>query len=381
MEFEAKILIIDDEEIVLDSCEKILAGRNYKIFTAPNGTIGLERLEEVKPDLVFVDLKMPGISGFDVLERIQGVDPNIVCIVITGFATVSSAIEAMKKGAYDFLPKPFTPDELRLITKRGLDRRKLVLETIALRREKEMLRENFAAIISHELKSPLSAVQQNMYSLIAELSPVLSDDQIRRFERMKTRISDLLDMIRTWHRVFTTDLEAIHEQFKPTSISQVIVKAIESIEPHATRKDIEIITSIKEPINQVLGDEVTLSEAVINIGNNAVKYSHIGSEIFIEAEERNEIITISICDSGVGISEETLPYIFDDFYSGQKGSDGERGSGVGLAICRRIIEIHDGKISVDSKVGKGSTFEICLPVITVNSDKESLNNAQVRAIP
>ncbi|MCK5314043.1 MAG: response regulator, partial [Anaerolineales bacterium] len=100
MDFEAKILIIDDEEIVLDSCEKILAGRNYKIFTAPNGTIGLEKLEEVRPDLVFVDLKMPGISGFDVLERIQEVAPTIVCIVITGFATVSSAVEAMKKGAY-----------------------------------------------------------------------------------------------------------------------------------------------------------------------------------------------------------------------------------------------------------------------------------------
>ena len=148
MDFEAKILIIDDEEIVLDSCERILAGRNYEIFTAPNGTVGLETLKNVHPDLIFVDLKMPGISGFDVLEGIQSIDPNIVCIVITGFATVSSAIEAMKKGAYDFLPKPFTPDELRLITKRGVDRRKLVLETIALRREKEMLRENFAAIIN-----------------------------------------------------------------------------------------------------------------------------------------------------------------------------------------------------------------------------------------
>jgi len=332
MDFEAKILIIDDEEIVLDSCERILAGRNYEIFTAPNGTVGLETLKNVHPDLIFVDLKMPGISGFDVLEGIQSIDPNIVCIVITGFATVSSAIEAMKKGAYDFLPKPFTPDELRLITKRGVDRRKLVLETIALRREKEMLRENFAAIISHELKSPLSAVQQNLYTLIAEISPVLNEDQNRRLERMKTRISDLIAMIRTWHRVFTADLDSIQEQFKPTSISSVINNVVESIEPHATRKDIKIVTSIHEPMNHVEGDEVTLSEAIINIGNNAVKFSHIGEEVFIDAKQDEENIIVTIRDNGVGISEDTLPYIFDDFYSGQKGSQGERGSGVGLAI-------------------------------------------------
>jgi len=381
MDFEAKILIIDDEEIVLDSCERILAGRNYEIFTAPNGTVGLETLKNVHPDLIFVDLKMPGISGFDVLEGIQSIDPNIVCIVITGFATVSSAIEAMKKGAYDFLPKPFTPDELRLITKRGVDRRKLVLETIALRREKEMLRENFAAIISHELKSPLSAVQQNLYTLIAEISPVLNEDQNRRLERMKTRISDLIAMIRTWHRVFTADLDSIQEQFKPTSISSVINNVVESIEPHATRKDIKIVTSIHEPMNHVEGDEVTLSEAIINIGNNAVKFSHIGEEVFIDAKQDEENIIVTIRDNGVGISEDTLPYIFDDFYSGQKGSQGERGSGVGLAICRRIIEIHGGKISVESKIGQGSTFKIMLPAITGNESQETSSKAQTKAIP
>ncbi len=381
MDFEAKILIIDDEDIVLDSCKMILAGRNYEIFTAPNGTVGLETLRDVHPDLVFVDLKMPGISGFDVLEGIQSIDPNIVCIVITGFATVSSAIEAMKKGAYDFLPKPFTPDELRLITKRGVDKRKLVLETIALRREKEMLRENFAAIISHELKSPLSAVLQNLYTLVAELSPNLTEDQNRRLERIKTRISDLIAMIRTWHRVFTADLDTIQEQFKPTSISSVINNVVESIEPHATRKDIKIVTSIHETISQVEGDEVTLSEAIINIGNNAVKFSHIGDEIYIDANQDEENIIISIRDNGVGISEDTLPYIFDDFYSGQKGSQGERGSGVGLAICRRIIEIHGGKISVESKIGQGSTFKIILPAIPGNENQETISTAQTRAIP
>ena len=152
MKNQSKIVIIDDEEVVLDSCTLILEGGDYSVTTASNGALGLKLVEENQPDLVFVDLKMPGIPGIEVLEKITESNPTIVSIVITGYATVTSAVEAMKKGAYDFLPKPFTPDEFRLITKRGLERRKLMLETIALRKEKEMLRENFAAIVSHELK-------------------------------------------------------------------------------------------------------------------------------------------------------------------------------------------------------------------------------------
>ena len=124
---KARILIIDDEEIVRDSCIQILAKSNYEIATAENGMEGLDLLKEFQPDLALVDLKMPGISGFEVLDRIHAYDPTIVAIVITGFATVDSAVEAMKKGTYDFLPKPFTPDELRMLVRRGLERRKLVL--------------------------------------------------------------------------------------------------------------------------------------------------------------------------------------------------------------------------------------------------------------
>src|SRR4030066_852723 len=140
MESKSKILIIDDEEVVLDSCTQILKGGNHQIATAMGGDLGLKLIRDFQPDLVFIDLKMPGISGFEVLEKIHGLDPTIVTLVITGYATVDSAVEAMKNGAYDFLPKPFTPDEFRLITQRGLDKRRLVLETISLRREKEMLR-------------------------------------------------------------------------------------------------------------------------------------------------------------------------------------------------------------------------------------------------
>jgi len=366
MNGEDKILIIDDEEVILDSCTEILAGSDYILATASDGTEGLAILEEFEPDLVFVDLKMPGISGLDVLEKIYSSNPTIVTIVITGYATVSSAIEAMKQGAYDFLPKPFTPDEFRMITKRGLEKRNLVLETIALRKEKEMLRENFAAIVSHELKSPLGAVQQNLYTLIDEISENITEDQLRRLQRMKIRIADLIALINTWLRVISVDIETIKDHFQPISISPIIEKAVESVQPHAIRKNIEILTSIEGPLSLVYGEDVTLTEALVNICTNAIKYSHMGSKINIMAEEMDRYAVISISDTGIGISKEEIPYIFDDFYSGKSNQVIEKGSGIGLAISRRIIETHNGTISVDSEIGKGSTFRIKLPVFEGN---------------
>jgi signal transduction histidine kinase len=362
MEDKAKVFIIDDEEIIRESCVEILADSNYEVATAQNGEIGLSMLDEFKPDLVFVDLKMPGISGFEVLESIQQYDPTIVTIVITGFATVSSAVDAMKMGAFDFLPKPFTPDEMRLITRRGLEKRNLVLETIALRREREMMREHFAAIVSHELKSPLSAVQQNLIALTADLSEQLSDEQKGRLERSKARLSDLMKLIHTWLRVMSTDIDNIRTQFEVNSVDAMIAKAVESVEPHAIRKAIDIVPSVEQSLSPVMGDEGTLVEALVNIIGNAVKYSHLGSQINVKAQEKDGEISISISDSGVGIPEEDLQYIFDDFYIASSAPKDARGSGLGLAITRRIIEAHDGSISVESQLGKGSTFVIHLPV-------------------
>ncbi|MBI5822490.1 MAG: hybrid sensor histidine kinase/response regulator [Chloroflexi bacterium] len=365
MNQRSKLLIIDDEEIVLDSCTQILAGGDIQIVTASNGTLGLQLLKEFIPDLVFVDLKMPGISGLEVLEGIHDFDPNMVAIVITGYATVTSAVEAMKKGAYDFLPKPFTPDELRLIARRGLEKRRLILETVTLRKEKEMLREQFAAIVSHELKAPLGAVQQNLFVLVDELSNQLTDEQKNRFERMQTGIGDLIKMILTWLRALSVDVNKIQETFQPTSIASVVSKAVETVQTHATRKDIEIVPSIAEPLKPVNGDEGTLVETLVNLLNNAVKFSRSGSQIHLNVEEDENDVLISVIDSGIGISKEDLPYIFNDFYSGKSGQAVEKGSGIGLAITRRIVEAHHGAISVESEPGKGSTFTIRLPALKV----------------
>jgi two-component system, sensor histidine kinase and response regulator len=356
-----KILVIDDEEVVLDSCTQVLEGGDCRVTTANNGAEGLQRLEEVQPDLTFLDLKMPGLSGLEVLERIRAKHPLTVVIVITGYATVSSAVEAMKKGAFDFLPKPFTPEELRLIAKRGLDHSGLVQQTVALRREKEMLRENFAAIVSHELKSPLGALQQNLYALVGELEDRLSEDQQQRFTRLQTRLDDLLKLIHSWLRVFSVDINLLKQTFKPVDLAKVVAKAVETVQQHATRKAIEIETAIADGLPPISGDEGSLTEVIVNLLGNAVKYSFPDRKIWLRAEARDSEVVVSVADTGVGIAKEDLPHLFQDFARGQKQPEGVSGCGLGLAISRRIVEVHGGTITVESELGKGTTLIIHLP--------------------
>ena len=372
MEARAKILIIDDEEVVLDSCSQILKGSGSQIITAGNGEAGLQLLREKRPDLVFVDLKMPGLSGFEVIKSIREIDPTIVTIVITGFATVSSAIEAMKNGAYDFLPKPFTPEEFRMITRRGLDKRHLVLETIALRKERETLRENFAAIVSHELKAPLGAVQQNLYVLADEMSDQLSSSQKERLARIQNSVGDLTKLILTWLRVLSVDVSKIQETFRPVQLGTVVSKAIEAVQPQAVRKAIEIVASESEALPTIYGDEGTLVETLINILGNAIKYSRTSSKIVVSATSTEHEVVLSVSDSGTGISAEDLPHIFGDFYTGKADESVERGSGIGLAVAKRIVEAHHGYMTVQSQPGKGSTFAIHLPAM---GDKEPAQQA------
>ncbi|NOR54101.1 MAG: response regulator, partial [Candidatus Aminicenantes bacterium] len=134
LEKKSVILVIDDEESMRDSCSQALEKDGFLTYTAEDGSVGLEKIKQAKPDLVLIDLKMPGINGLVVLEKAKEIDSNIIAVVITGYATIESAVEAMKKGAYDFLPKPFTPEELRIIIRRGLERRKLILETESLQK-------------------------------------------------------------------------------------------------------------------------------------------------------------------------------------------------------------------------------------------------------
>jgi len=196
-----------------------------------------------------------------------------------------------------------------------------------------------------------------------ELASRLTEDQRTRLERCSSRVNDLLKLIHTWLRVMSTDIEKVRDNFIPTALPSVIAKAVEVVQPEATRKEVDIRTDIQTPLARVQGDEGTLVEAVVNILGNAVKYSRIGSPVRVTARPEEDHLVISVADTGVGISKEDLPRIFEDFYRGEPGNSAQPGSGLGLALTRRIIEVHDGSVSVESELGKGSTFTIRLPAL------------------
>ena len=160
----ARILVIDDDESMRDSCRQALARKAGRVEVAGDGLTGLEILEKEAFDLVILDLKMPGLSGMEVLNQIKQQYPEVLVIVITGYATVESAVEAMKHGAYDFLPKPFTPDSLRAIVERALDKKELVLENILLRSELE-------ASVGPEVIIGRSEPMRKIEELLRKVSP------------------------------------------------------------------------------------------------------------------------------------------------------------------------------------------------------------------
>lgn len=358
------ILVIDDEESMRDSCVMILTKDGFRTAKAEDGQTGIQKTEELRPDMVLVDLKMPGISGLETLQRIKTIDENIITIVITGYATVESAVEAMKKGAYDFLPKPFSPEQLRMIIKRGLERRRLMQETESLRREKKLMEDNFITMVSHQLRSPVAAVMQ-YFEVI--LSGLVKDDSQKNqmLVKAKVRLEGLLELINDWLDIARMNSGQIFSSRKPIPVIPILSRLLEFYMPLAAENQISIQLEKPQGIegkDVVCGDENSLEQVFANLITNAIKYNKPGGQISLSVEENKEDVLIKISDTGIGIPAESLPYIFDQFYrvacSGEKKI---RGSGLGLSIAKKIIEAHNGFLKVTSIQDQGSTFCVQLP--------------------
>ncbi len=355
-----KILIIDDEQAVCEACSAILKAENLDVFTAQDGPSGLQRFEETKPDVVFIDLKMPGMSGMNVLSRLNEKDPDAVLIVITGYSTIESAVESMKRGAFDYLPKPFTPDELRIITKRALEKRAAVIEARRVKEEKEQMRQNFISLVSHELRTPLAAVMQYIEVLSVSLAGKLSPEQFKIIERMKVRMNELLSLIDRWLKLARIEELKLKDSFKYFALDQVIKEAMELTDPLAREKKIKVELIHTDNDAQINGDRDMIKEIFVNLITNGIKYNREGGSVQVSLRGDENFWIIDVIDTGIGIKDKDLPMIGQEFYRvRQEGL--VSGSGLGLAIVRKILSIHDGKLEIKSQVGQGSTFSVYLP--------------------
>ena len=360
------------------------------VDTADSATSALERIAETDYDAIVIDIKMPGMDGLALLSEIRKLRPATPTLLITGHGDHNRALQALRGGAYDFIQKPidrnyFVAALTRAIQVRQMGRkienRKAALEHHAIElermveertyelREANRIKDEFLATLSHELRTPLNAIL-GWVELLCEgaLDEEAATDAIHRVERNTKSLVKLIDDLLDVSRIITGKFKL---EVRPIDLGPVIEAAIEAVRPAIEAKGIQLGLAL-EPLGLVSGDPSRLQQVVWNLLSNAIKFTSPGGRVEVRLEQvgANGLITVS--DTGEGIPETFLPYVFDRFRQANSVFTKEHGGlGLGLAIVRHLVEMHGGAVRADSPGrGKGATFTVTLPRIRPHPNLE-----------
>ncbi len=365
------VLVVDDEEAIRDSCRQVLLKAGYECHTAVDGIEGLHLTHQLDPQVVLLDLMMPGIDGLEVLDQVKASHPNLICIVITGYATIESAVEAMRRGAFDFLPKPFTPDELRLIVNRALEQHALVTERNALRDEKARTQQYFITIVAHELRSPLLLVKQYLDLIVGGKMGSIDDTAREMLDGAHGTLIGLLDIIADWLKLARINAGDIAGGMEEIEACPVLEKVIKDLSPFAEDKGVRLrFERLTEPC-KVMAHAESLEVVFKNLVSNAIKYNRPEGSVIVEGQCLDGTLRVDVRDTGIGIPKEEQPFIFQDFFRVKSSRTAEiPGTGLGLSIVQKIVEGHHGSVEVRSSEGEGTVFTVSLPLLKEESDEE-----------
>ncbi|HSW49519.1 MAG TPA: response regulator, partial [Bryobacteraceae bacterium] len=307
------IVVIDDDRAMRLSCSKILTKVGFRVETCETGSAGLEVIAGLKPELALVDLKMPGIGGMEVIARVNEIDPRVVIIVITGYATIDTAVEAMKAGAYDFVPKPFSPDELRLIVNRGLEHRRLILESQRAEMERELLKRRFVTFVSHQLQTPLVAIHQylNVLKHLENQDPAKTREWL---DRCLTRTEEIQAIIKDWLTLAKLEGGLLSGKRVRVDLKRTITEILNAYELMAASEGITLEARLPEPEYCTAGDPNCLSVVLDNLVVNAIKYNKHGGKVTVSAELTPDEVIVSVSDTGIGIPEKYRRMLFEEFF-------------------------------------------------------------------
>jgi signal transduction histidine kinase len=364
MEREAEpVVVIDDDYAMRLSCQQTLARAGYQVAVFEDGAAGLEGVAAGKPGLVVVDLKMPGLSGMDVVARLHEIDPLITIIVITGYATIGTAVDAMKAGAYDFLPKPFSPEELRVIVRRGFEWRRLQLVSRRCELDRELLRRRFVTFVSHQLKTPLVAVHQYL-DVLRRLgdTPEAAARRAAWLDRCLARTDEMQRLIEDWLTLARLESGTLVRQRVRVDLRETLPRILAGHEAAAAGRQVTVGLDLPDGACPVRGDPTCLGVLFDNLIANAIKYNREGGCVRVGAKPVAGEVIVTVADTGVGIPADALPFVFDEFYRARQPAGARvEGTGLGLPICRRIATELGGAIDVESTEGVGSRFRVRLP--------------------
>jgi len=355
-----KVLVVDDEEWMRDACAQILQPEGVEVMTAADGQTGLELARGGEPDLVLVDLKMPGMDGLAYLESVKTFDPEIVAIVITGHATIEVAVEAMKAGAYDFLAKPFKPSELRAVVRRGMEHRLAALQSSALLQGKAPPAELHLAMLAHRFKEPLAALRTCVGVVLQGYAGEVSPRAKGMIEVAAQRADQMLHFVDDWLTLSRLDQGKRITEAKVVDVAEVAKAAVDRVRQHSQAEKLTIRSVVTGDPGTVCADVGALDELLDNLLDNAVRYTPAGGSVTVEVEGTAAEAAVIVRDTGPGIGPEDLELIFKPFYRG-KAQKSIPGTGLGLPIAKRIVEAHGGRIEVHAKPGEGSAFRVLLP--------------------
>ena len=486
----ANILVVDDERIIREGCSRILRKAGHTVALASNGQMAIDMILQQTFHMVLLDIKMPELDGMQVMDVLRQKQSDLLVLVITGYATIETAVEAMKAGAYDLLLKPFSADALRISVGRALDHLRLAKEMEQLRieqarslqdianeqsrvrtimnsmacgilvtdnekqlvlvnpiapqmlhlnpggligrpfdevvpqkelmemidqlfsgqesytaLEREMqthdgiwlraraapvrdgegnilgavtvlqdvtamklmdeMKNEFVTMVSHELKAPLAAIQQQISVLLEGMAGGINERQQHFLQRAQTRAQGLIDLINELLDISRIEAGRIVSEQGPLDLAPLLKHVVDFVSAQAEHKGQQLRLESPDSLPYISADPRNMDEVFINVINNAIKYTPENGRIDVKAELVGDHVRITVTDTGYGIPKEDIPKIFDKFYRVKNEKTRSiSGTGLGLPIVKGIVEAHLGTIKVESQLGQGTTFSILLPILT-----------------
>ena len=367
-----RVLVVDDETGMRLAVARVLANFTVKlgdeadttvafaVQTAESGEQALELIAAAVPDILLLDVKMPGISGLEVLRELNERGVQTLTVMITAYATLETAIDATKRGAHDFLPKPFTPDELRVAMRRVVKHLVVQRQAKRLAEEKRQVRFQFISVLGHELKAPLAAIEGYLQILrdgSAGNDPAVEaqvvERALARAGGMRRLIAELLDLTRI-------ESGQKRREFVEVDVRELALAALETVAPAAAAR--EITAALEAPGDvRMVADRGELEILLNNLVSNAVKYNRDGGRVEVRLHRDDGLVRLAVADTGIGLSPQEASRLFQEFVRiKNERTRAIPGTGLGLSIVKKLAQLYGGDVSVESEPNVGSTFTVTL---------------------
>jgi two-component system sensor histidine kinase/response regulator len=329
----------------------------YNVLVADRGAQAIEMLKQHPVDLVTLDLKMPGLTGINVLEKVKAHDPDIEAIIITGYGSLDTAIEGLRLGAFDYISKPFDVNHILSLVRRGLERR-------TAKAKLRQVKSDFLSNVSHELRTPLSVVVGFVYLLLNQVIGKLSEEQQKVLETVYRNSEELLELID--NVLWMTSLNAGDSTASIAKFDahDVVNEAVKRHERMIRDKGLQLNVQFAADDLSMVSDRAKVERVFQNIFNNAVKFTAQGEvsvKVGVSADRGQMVFEVS--DTGVGIEQNKIDTIFEPFHQVDNSSRRAfSGLGIGLTVAHRMAELVGGKLTINSKPDAGTQVYMSFPV-------------------